>query len=567
MKKILTILAILAVTVTGAFALIACKKDGPATGAPAAPSYNVTVETATGGTVQADKASAKPGEAVTITAAAQADYLFEGFIIDKKFVAGELTEVKFNMPSQDVTVGAKFAEAFDVAASPENAEQGTVIGAGKYKLGQLVNLIALNSVDGYAFEGWYADGVRIGGAGASYVFELNEANLGSVYVAKYIEGYTLTVTNVGGNAFAGSVSGGSFYAAGQQVPLTATVNGGYLSSYTFEGWYVGGTKISGDANYIYTTTAAEVTINAEFRYGQIYDNFTHAYAAGEIDENVAINVGAYGHEIYVQFEITETEFYFIASDTKVTGYNHTLYYDDAGAYVTKTGAFSSYDTVIFTHVTLEPGTYYFRQYAYGLDYVDDDTVTLTVTPVTERAINVISSNDAWGDVYLEAAAEYYVGYQYALTASETGGFFDGWYIDGELVSISNTYTYLLWDDVTIEGRFAEEAPLPNDGRREAIVATIGTPYAVNTSVSLNNFFKFTVNTVTNVRFYSTNNSGDPYGELYIGANLQRSAYDDDSGDNNFSITYELQPGTVYFVNAKSYNGSAGVAYDFIAEIV
>ena len=70
--------------------------------------------------------------------------------------------------------------------------------------------------------------------------------------------YTLTVT-VSPEA-AGTVTGAGEYEEGKVVALTATANEGY----EFVNWTIGDTELSTEASYSYTTTAADVTITANF---------------------------------------------------------------------------------------------------------------------------------------------------------------------------------------------------------------------------------------------------------------------------------------------------------------
>ncbi|HOP03091.1 MAG TPA: hypothetical protein PL017_03610 [Tenuifilaceae bacterium] len=70
--------------------------------------------------------------------------------------------------------------------------------------------------------------------------------------------YTLTVTVSPEGA--GTVTGAGEYEEGKVVALTATANEGY----EFVNWTIGDTELSTEASYSYTTTAADVTITANF---------------------------------------------------------------------------------------------------------------------------------------------------------------------------------------------------------------------------------------------------------------------------------------------------------------
>ncbi|MCL2798549.1 MAG: hypothetical protein FWD58_10980, partial [Firmicutes bacterium] len=56
--------------------------------------------------------------------------------------------------------------------------------------------------------------------------------------------------------------------------------------------------------------------------------------------------------------------------------------------------------------------------------------------------------------------------------------------------------------------------------------------------------------------YSTYTSGDPYGILYNSAKTQLAYNDDYSSGYNFSITYSLTAGQLYYIGFRSYSSSS-----------
>ena len=105
---------------------------------PSVPSYPVTVEDAVNGTVKADRANAAAGSTVTITVAADKDYLLGGLAVtDAQGSELKLTDLgggkySFVMPASKVTVRAVFAAEVWANPYPDVKETDWFFDAVKY---------------------------------------------------------------------------------------------------------------------------------------------------------------------------------------------------------------------------------------------------------------------------------------------------------------------------------------------------------------------------------------------------------------------------------------------------
>ena len=141
--------------------------------------YTVTV---TGGTT--NKAKAKYGESVTITANSPAT----GKEFDKWVVTGitlsdedlAKSTITFEMPASNVTMEAHFRDIEEAPSIEIKVEGGT--GAGTYKEGDSVTITANDPAEGKVFKGWQDESGNIVSTNKSYTFTVSgEKTLTAVY--------------------------------------------------------------------------------------------------------------------------------------------------------------------------------------------------------------------------------------------------------------------------------------------------------------------------------------------------------------------------------------------------
>jgi uncharacterized repeat protein (TIGR02543 family) len=127
---------------------------------------------------------------------------------------------------------------------------GTATGNGRFEAGQNATLRATPS-EGATFVGWKrnnASGELLSSANP-YTFAVTEnITVCAVFQGGSTQNYTIQAS---ANPVAGgSVSGAGSYASGAQCTLVASAALGY----TFDGWYLNGSKVSSNASYSFTVT-------------------------------------------------------------------------------------------------------------------------------------------------------------------------------------------------------------------------------------------------------------------------------------------------------------------------
>ena len=224
-------------------------------------SYTVTTDGNTfegnaGSFTQLDHKKYSVGSTVTLVATVNDGYNFEGWYINYECVSNEL-EYTMEMKADDVVIEARYS-CYTVTTDGRTFEgmagSFTQLERKPYSIGSTVTLVATVS-DGYTFEGWHINGVRVSDE-LEYSFEMTAED---IYVEAIYECYTLTTSGI---TYKGDGQmGGTFtlyqdkkIAAGTSITLVATVQEGF----NFVGWFVDDELIS-----------TELQITAEMPHGNI----------------------------------------------------------------------------------------------------------------------------------------------------------------------------------------------------------------------------------------------------------------------------------------------------------
>ena len=147
--------------------------------------------------------------------------------------------------SADRAFVAHFIEEYTVKVSVVPHEGGTVTGGGKYIIGTKATVVA-TPADCYDFDGWY-EGETLVSEEAEYTFTVTEdVDLVAMFTLKTFE-VTVTAEPEEG----GVVNGGGTYDCGTEVTVTAEAD----ECYDFDGWFVGDTLVSEEAEYTFTAEA------------------------------------------------------------------------------------------------------------------------------------------------------------------------------------------------------------------------------------------------------------------------------------------------------------------------
>lgn len=134
---------------------------------------------------------------------------------------------------------------YNITATADPSQGGTVIGAGEYNQGASCTLTATANT-GYTFVNWTKNGTQVS-TNPSYTFTVTESGN---YMAHFqINSYNITATANPTNS--GTVSGTGQYNHGTSCTLTATANTGY----TFTNWTENGSVVSTNASYSFTVEA------------------------------------------------------------------------------------------------------------------------------------------------------------------------------------------------------------------------------------------------------------------------------------------------------------------------
>ncbi len=364
-------------------------------------------------------ASIKEDVRATLTATANDGYIFDGWYIDDELKSMNAAEFSFT-PTANTVVTAKWADAATVAATSEDDAKGTatIIGAAEdeeavtVKKDSEVTVVAEAKAN-YAFEGWYKNGEKIEDADASYTFSASEEV--TELVAKFVT--TLASVSVVSNNDSWGIAkyyGKENVEKGTTIDVMAVPK----DNCEFRGWQVNGTVVSSDVQYSYTVTE-DVTLTAMF--GSItYCSVSVSAETGGTATVVGEATVKKGGKVAVQA-------------TAAANYAFEGWYRDG---VKIEGAGATYE------------------------YTPTATETLTAKFVkTAFDVKVESNNTFWGSVvYLDGDTVAKGTSVTAAAVANDGYQFEGWYIGGELKSTSETYTFTVTEDVTVQAQFSSEAP-------------------------------------------------------------------------------------------------------------
>jgi hypothetical protein len=192
------------------------------------------------------------GEEATVVATPAECYDFDGWFVGEELVS-EDAEYTFTV-TEDVDLVAKFTlKTFEVTVTAEPKEGGEVMGADTYDCGEEATVVA-TPAECYDFDGWFV-GEELVSEDAEYTFTVTEdVNLVAKFTLKTFE-VTVTAEPKEG----GEVTGADIYDCGEEATVTAVAD----ECYDFDGWFVGETLVSEDAEYTFTVTE-DVDLVAKF---------------------------------------------------------------------------------------------------------------------------------------------------------------------------------------------------------------------------------------------------------------------------------------------------------------
>ena len=222
------------------------------------------------------------GQTCVIEAVANEGYSFVEWRLNDDEVVSTTPTYLFNV-TDNVAFVAYFAlNTYEITATANPADGGTVTGAGTYNYGESCTLTAA-AAEGYTFVNWTLDGVVVS-TSVNYTFNVTESN---GYVANFsLNSYEITAT--ANPTEGGTVTGAGTYNYGASCTLTATPTTGY----NFVNWTKNGTVVSTEASYSFTVTGAGAYV-ANFEIITFVITATVAPdGAGEVEGAGTYNYGA-----------------------------------------------------------------------------------------------------------------------------------------------------------------------------------------------------------------------------------------------------------------------------------
>ena len=225
--------------------------------------YLTVSDTNAGYVTQSGTGTYSLGDTVKVTASPYTGYEFVGWYSGSTCLS---TSVSYTLiiSQQSTTLEARFqsgtTQTLTIEVDTVNfADGGTYTLTGLAIVGQTITVVAVPD-DGYAFDGWYLDGVFIEEAEMSYTFLVESA--GTLTVA--FQELPISLEVEGGESDWARVTR---YHADSIVCVADSVVG-----YTFNGWYYGSTLLESDYRYVLKVSLLKAAVLANIK--AVYTNNT-----------------------------------------------------------------------------------------------------------------------------------------------------------------------------------------------------------------------------------------------------------------------------------------------------
>ncbi len=424
------------------------------------------------------------GETATLTATAATGYTFTNWKKNGEIVS---TEASYSfMVTEGGEYVANFAlNTYDVTATANPEEGGTVTGAGTYAHGETAVLTA-TAATGYTFINWTKNG-QVVSTETVYTFEVTGAG---DYVATFsLNSYAITATvnmTVGG-----TVSGAGTYNHFAECTLTATPNTGYH----FVNWTKDGEMVSTEAVFTF-----EVTGPGDYVANFAINGYEVTVTANPANGGTVTGAGTYTHGTSITLTAIPNTGYTFGNWTKdgevvSSSANYTFAVTDNGDYVANfiinqytivavsnpedagtlygTGSYNHGATCTLVAVAL-PGHSFINWTKDGEVVSTHASYSFTVTNYGVYVANFstanynisASANPSYAGT-VSGAGSYTYGTSVTLTATaNTGYYFENWTKNGEVMSTEADYTF----EVTGSGSY-----VANFGTNEYTVTTVASP--------------------------------------------------------------------------------------------
>ena len=330
-------------------------------------------------------------ETCTLTASANTGYTFINWTKDGVAVSTDLS-ISFTVEGAASYVAHFNLNSYEITATANPAEGGTVSGAGTYNHFTTCTLVATHAT-GYHFVNWTLNGDEVS-TSATYQFQVTEA---ASYVANFeINEYEITV--VLNPTDGGTVTGADTYTHFATCTLTATPATGYH----FVNWTLNGYEVSTSATYQFQVTeAASYVANFEINEYEI------TVVLNPTDGGTVTGAGTYTYGSTCTLTATPTAVYLFVNWTKngvEVSTDPTISFDvyEDETYVANF-IYNNYEITAIASPAIG-GTV-----TGGGTYFHDQTCTLTATPAVGYHFVNWTCND------MEVSTE--LVYEFTVTAS------------------------------------------------------------------------------------------------------------------------------------------------------
>ena len=413
------------------------------------------------------------GASCTLSVTPAEGYTFVNWTRNGQVVS---TNATYTFTVNATTAGAYVAnfgiDSYDITATTNPADAGTIEGAGTYNYGASCTLTVIPNY-GYTFVNWTKNGTVVS-TSLTYTFTVTEA---ATYVANFsANSYTITAT--ANPTDAGTITGAGAFAYGTSVTLTATAHPGY----TFINWTKNGEMVGTNPTYTFTVTedvayvanfelsSYEITVTANpTTGGTVTGGGTFIYGASctltatPAENYIFVNWSKNGivvstNAIY-NFTVMEGGNYVANFAPNEFQINVTANPSNGGT-VTGTGTYDYGVTATLT-ATANPGFTFVNWTNNGVVVSMNATYSFTVIESGNYVANfsrnsyqiTVTTNPADGGT-ITGDGTYEYGQICTLTATAASGYsFVNWTKNGVVVSGSPTYSFTVTENAEFVANF------------------------------------------------------------------------------------------------------------------
>ena len=258
-----------------------------------------TCNPAEGGTVSG-AGEYNHGESCTLTATANNGYTFVNWKENGSVVS---TNASYTFTVEgDRNLVANFTlNTYDISATCDPSEAGTITGEGEYNYGESCTLTAIAN-EGHTFINWTENGTQVSSQ-AEYTFTV----AGDRVLVAHFSSQAYIITAIADPEEGGVVTGSNGYSFDDVCTLTATANPGY----TFVNWTKDGEEVTTEPEY-----SLEVTESATYVAHFSINTYTISVMADPEEGGIVAGAGDYVYGTTCTLTATANESYDFMGWTK-----------------------------------------------------------------------------------------------------------------------------------------------------------------------------------------------------------------------------------------------------------